>query len=180
MAIRTGNGYSNLIYGTNYGDSLYGLGGNDTLYGFAGNDLLSGGTGNDKLDGGSGFDDLYGGSGNDRMAGGTSSDYLSGGSGNDTLLGGTGNDELVGGTGVDVFQFNYANGSDIIYDFDTGIDYLDVRGTGAIDEFDLLFRDVYVSGVLSTQINYGSGVVTLVGVDQDEFYFSNYDDIIFA
>lgn len=180
MAIKKGNNASNTIFGTSFDDALYGLGGNDKLYGLGGDDLLSGGRGNDKLDGGSGFDDVYGGTGNDRLVGGPGEDFLSGGSGNDRLAGGTGNDALVGGTGVDTFQFNFADGDDFVYDFDAGIDWIDVQGTGAIDEFDLFFSDVFVNGLLSTEIDYGSGSITLVGVDQDVFHFTAYQDIIFA
>lgn len=180
MAFKKGNDFNNTILGTSFGDSLYGLGGNDTLYGPGGDDLLSGGSGNDRLDGGSGYDDLYGGTGRDTLIGGSGQDFLSGGSGNDLIYGGTGSDALAGGTGIDVFKFNFANGDDIVYDFDPGIDYIDVRGTGSFSEFDLFFSDVFVNGLLSTEIDYGSGTVTLVGVDQDAFHFTNYEDIIFA
>ena len=180
MAVKKGNNYANTIFGSAFGDTINGLGGNDTIYGLGGNDLLSGGSGNDKVDGGTGNDDVYGASGNDRLAGGSGQDYLNGGTGNDKLLGGTGNDALVGGAGVDSFQFNAFDGNDIIYDFDPGIDWLDLRGTGSFDQFDLFFSDVVVNGLLSTEINYGSGNITLVGVDQDAFHFTGYQDIIFA
>jgi Ca2+-binding RTX toxin-like protein len=180
MAVKKGNNASNTLIGSSFDDDLFGRGGNDRLYGRGGDDYLSGGTGNDRLDGGSGFDDVYGGSGNDKLAGASGDDLLSGGSGNDQILGGTGNDALFGGSGVDFFQFDFADGFDVIYDFNLGIDFIDVSGTGAIDPLDLLFSDVIVNGVLSTEIDYGSGAVTLVGVDQDAFFFSNYDDIIFA
>jgi Ca2+-binding RTX toxin-like protein len=180
MAFKKGNSNNNTIVGTSFDDDLYGLGGNDKLYGFGGDDLLSGGSGRDRLEGGSGFDDLYGGSGNDTLVGGSGQDFLNGGSANDRILGGTGNDALVGGTGVDTFLFNAFDGNDIIYDFDIGIDWLDVRGTGSFDQFDLLFSDATVNGLLSTTISYGTGNITLVGVDQDAFHFTNYQDIIFA
>lgn len=180
MAIKKGNNFANTIFGSAFDDVINGLGGNDTLYGLGGSDLMSGGSGNDKVDGGTGDDDVYGASGNDRIAGGSGFDYLNGGTGNDKLLGGTGNDALVGGAGVDMFQFNFGDGRDIIYDFASGTDWLDLRGTGSIDQFDLFFSDVIVNGLLSTEIDYGSGSITLVGVDQDVFHFHNYDDIIFA
>ncbi len=180
MAVKKGNNLNNKIFGTSFDDDLYGRGGYDTLYGLGGDDVLSGGSGNDKLDGGSGFDDVYGGSGNDRMAGGSGQDFLSGGNGNDKILGGTGSDAMFGGAGFDTFQFNFGDGSDIVYDFDIGIDWLDLRGTGSFDQFDLFFSDATVNGLLSTNIDYGSGNITLVGVDQDAFHFTNYQDIIFA
>ncbi len=180
MAVKKGNNSNNTILGSSFDDALYGRGGNDKIYGRGGDDYLSGGSGKDKLDGGSGHDDVYGGSGNDRLAGGAGQDLLSGGAGNDQILGGTGNDALFGGTGVDFFQFDFGDGNDVIYDFDIGIDFVDVSGTGAIDPLDLFFSDVIVNGLLSTEIDYGSGAVTLVGVNQDAFHFTNYDDIIFA
>jgi len=180
MAVKKGNNFNNTLSGSSFDDSLFGLGGNDKLLGRGGDDYLSGGAGNDRLDGGSGDDDLYGSSGRDVLVGGSGFDFLSGGSGSDTLTGGAGKDALAGGSGEDVFRFSFADGEDIVYDFNLGVDWIDLRGTGALDEFDVLFSDVVVDGRLSTEIDYGSGSVTLVGVDQDRFFFTNYQDIIFA
>jgi Ca2+-binding RTX toxin-like protein len=180
MAVRKGNNYSNTIYGTGYDDAIYGYGGNDVLYGLGGSDFISGGSGHDRLYGGSGHDDLYGGSGNDRLSGGTGLDYLSGGSGNDVLIGGRGDDAMVGGSGVDTFVINAFDGDDIIYDFNLGVDWLDISGTDTWNPGELWFSDVFVNGEMSTEIDYGTGTVILVGIDQDWLHHSDYEDIIFA
>ena len=91
--------------GTSLGDSFNGTSATENLLvqGFAGNDVLLGGTG---------------------------SDYLLGGDGNDTVSGGLGNDYLSGGSGADVFGTGSSWGSDIILDFEDGVDRIDLSGTG--------------------------------------------------
>jgi Ca2+-binding RTX toxin-like protein len=62
---------------------------------------------------------------------------LKGGSGNDWIVGGLGRDKLYGGSGADVFDFNSAQESrvgsqrDVIYDFQSGRDLIDLRGIDA-------------------------------------------------
>jgi Ca2+-binding RTX toxin-like protein len=58
MPSYTGNGNSNIIFGSQTDDQIWGLGGDDILIGSGGNDTLNGGTGNDVMDGGAG-DDVY-------------------------------------------------------------------------------------------------------------------------
>ena len=73
----------------------------------------------------------------DSISGGAGGDILKGNDGNDTLTGGTGRDNMTGGTGSDIFTFNLGdsgNGgatptaatSDIVNDFATGADHLDL------------------------------------------------------
>jgi serralysin len=66
-------------------------------------------------------DRLYGGDGNDTLIGGLADDTLDGGSGNDTL---------DGGAGEDTFVFRAGHDADIITDFETGIDTLDLTSFG--------------------------------------------------
>ena len=74
-----------------------------------------------------------GGSGADVITGGDGYDALSGGSGGDTLEGGGQADTLTGGSGADVFVFTAVSdsaigaGEDVITDFETGIDLLDLQ-----------------------------------------------------
>ncbi|MBN3994297.1 MAG: hypothetical protein HWQ36_28475 [Nostoc sp. NMS2] len=116
-------------YGTIGNDYLIGGYGNNKIYGSLGDDTLKGGKGNDILEGGQGNDWLFGGKGNDKM---------NGGSGNDVLIGGTGSDLLVGGDGNDKFVFKRDDSllkyeSDVIQDFQVGIDKLVFDGWGKID-----------------------------------------------
>jgi Ca2+-binding RTX toxin-like protein len=115
----------NTITGSNADEILIGAGSNNTLLGGGGNDVLIGGVGDDILLGGEGMDRLEGGSGNDT---------LDGGSGNDLLIGGLGDDILTGGLGADVFKWSLADAGvagapahDVITDFGTGADRLDLR-----------------------------------------------------
>jgi Ca2+-binding RTX toxin-like protein len=83
-------------------------------------------------------DTITGNSANNRLEGRAGNDVLSGGGGADTIVGGTGSDDMTGGTGADVFDFNafdemsLASGStfDIIRDFQSGVDRIDLRDLG--------------------------------------------------
>ncbi|MGR4893621.1 M10 family metallopeptidase C-terminal domain-containing protein, partial [Sphingopyxis sp. LARHCG72] len=108
------------------------LSGIEGIEGSAFADTLTGGTGNDWLSGLGGADILYGGIGNDSLNGGEGDDRLDGGTGNDILDGGAGNDTLRGGAGNDVFLFDMLRGSDIIADFRTGQDRIDLSAIDAI------------------------------------------------
>ncbi|MBJ6127082.1 VCBS domain-containing protein [Microvirga splendida] len=126
-----------VLHGGGGNDYVGSFGGDDRLYGDDGNDTVSGGIGNDRLWGGNGHDRLLGGSGRDRLDGGAGSDTLKGDSGNDWLTGGLGRDKLWGGAGRDVFDFNSVKESklgsvrDVIYDFRSGQDRIDLRGIDA-------------------------------------------------
>ena len=65
-------------------------------------------------------DRLYGMDGNDALSGSDDDDVLNGDAGNDSLGGGAGADLLAGGAGLDRYQFNPGDGSDTIYDSDSG------------------------------------------------------------
>lgn len=114
----TGNNLANIITGNAAAN---------VILGFGGNDQMSGGGGNDTLTGSGGRDQLYGGAGVDRLAGGA---------GNDTLDGGMGADRLTGGAGADSFHFaslaEVSGGTDIIVDFEIGIDLIDLHGIDAV------------------------------------------------
>jgi len=105
----------------------------DTAYGFDGDDAIYGYAGDDKI---------YGGAGKDYLNGGVGADILRGEGGNDRLLGGRGIDTLLGGAGSDRFVFQSTNDSgagyadsDIIKDFKSGRDKIDLR---VIDASDIL------------------------------------------
>jgi Ca2+-binding RTX toxin-like protein len=144
------------ILGTPNNDLLQGFAGNDTLtdnldddefYGGAGNDSITSGDGQDYVEGGTGNDiifsgndndELYGEDGNDIINAGAGDDWLEGGNGNDTLVGGAGEDTLIGSLGIDSlsgdagadqFVLNKNSGADIITDFASGIDKLQVSAS---------------------------------------------------
>ena len=83
---------------------------------------------------------LNGGLGNDTLVGGAGDDVLNGGGGADLLIGGAGKDVMRGGAGDgarDVFVFNHiavspvGAGRDVVIDFVSGTDDLDLRGIDA-------------------------------------------------
>ena len=79
---------------------------------------------------------LNGDIGNDVLRGENGNDVLFGGAGSDTLNGGIGVDTLTGGTEADTFMFETLNDMgtatrrDVITDFVTGTDKIDLYGLG--------------------------------------------------
>ncbi len=115
-----------VIYVGTGNDTAHGASGRDTIGGGAGDDMLNGAGGDDVLYGAAGADTLQGGDGNDVVFNGTGADTVDGGAGDDTLYGGPGNDALTGGAGSDIFTFSPSNGQDVVTDFTTGQDKLDL------------------------------------------------------
>ena len=126
--------------------------------------------------------DLTGNSLNNFLTGSVGSNVLSGGAGNDRLLGlsgadtlegGTGNDILQGGTAdgaVDRFVFNSGDGSDLITDFELGVDLIDLTSTG------LQFADLTITGATNALIDTGTDLITVNDVTaaqltSDQFEF---------
>ena len=101
------------------------------------NPHVGAGDGADVIDGGAGNDKILGGVGNDVLTGGAGNDSLFGGDQSDVLFGGLGRDNLSGGAAADVFEFtataNSAVGAlrDVILDFETGVDHLDLSQVDA-------------------------------------------------
>jgi D-alanyl-D-alanine carboxypeptidase len=137
-----GLGGNDTLVGGNGNDRLSGGSGRDTLEGGAGNDKLMGGSGRDILEGGAGNDRLVSADGNDRLSGGSGRDTLEGGAGHDKLMGGSGrdileggagNDTLIGGSDADTFLFTSADrGRDVIRDFKSGVDRIDLSDHGKV------------------------------------------------
>ncbi|OKH30089.1 hypothetical protein NIES2119_31590 [[Phormidium ambiguum] IAM M-71] len=120
-----------LLYGDFGNDSLCGDDDNDTIFGGNGgetsasdDDYICGGDGNDLVFGNQGADWINGETGNDTLYGGQGNDTLIGGDGNDLLTGDLGNDILIGGNGSDRFLLAVGQGSDVITDFQDGVDFL--------------------------------------------------------
>jgi Ca2+-binding RTX toxin-like protein len=94
---------------------------------------------------------INGEAGNDTLWGSNGDDTIDGGAGNDTLFGGAGSDTLTGGTGSDVFQFTATAGSDVITDFDTNNDAIQLyyRATDNHTNADLNL----VNGILTWNVD---------------------------
>jgi Ca2+-binding RTX toxin-like protein len=152
----TGNSAVNLIYSGAGNNLMDGQGGADWVaYSYATSGVTAslinpgvaqatGGSGSDTLISienliGSNFNDtLTGDGGNNTLMGGTGNDSLNGGGGIDVLTGGAGVDSLNGGLGADLFVLGVTTDSgtvagarDIIADFLSGTDRIDLRGIDA-------------------------------------------------
>ena len=144
--VKGGDG-NDLIYGDGVANYLFGEDGNDKLYGRDGNDWLYGEIGNDKL---------FGGVGNDKLFGGDENDILKGNNGNDTLTGGLGNDQLTGGGGNDIFQINTGIGKDVIKDYSSRRDSIQLLG--GLTESDLTIFQAQDDA----RIKYGNDLMAIV------------------
>ena len=119
------------------------------------------------------MDRLIGTDANEVIRGGSGADTLSGLGGHDQLFGGTGPDKLLGGDGADRFVFSgvaetgKGAKADVILDFQSGMDHIDLRGFFAGGDFigghdfrmgdRLQLRYDVSHGLLSGDIN-GDGV----------------------
>lgn len=101
------------------------------------------------------------------LDGNAGNDQLFGGSGADTLVGGAGNDKLTGGAGADRFVFAsigdspWASQGDEIFDFQKGIDRIDLSGIDANVHLagNQAFTKVIVSGQPYADPNFTAGTI---------------------
>lgn len=129
-----GTGEADILAGGAGDQSISGGDGDDVLRGdlnnrspqgrSGGDDTIFGGAGNDRIGGKGGNDLLFGDAGDDQIWGDDGDDLLLGGVGNDTLTG----DNFSGGQGRDTFAFAVGHGTDIITDFEVGIDTIGLLG----------------------------------------------------
>ncbi|MBO4400646.1 MAG: hypothetical protein J5809_02240 [Selenomonadaceae bacterium] len=89
---------------------------------------------------------ILGGAKADYISGAGGKDIISGGDGNDTLAGGAGNDTLTGGDGANVFVYGNGEGNDVITDYNSGVDKIQLT-----------------SGTISGASVSGSNIVLKVG-----------------
>lgn len=168
-----GNQRADRIYGGDGDDVIYTGNGHDKAFGGDGVDKIYGGNGNDVLSGNDGNDYLYGGNLRDILYGGNGNDKLKGGNGDDTLVGGAGRDRQYGGDGADIFVFETVSDSavgasrDFIYDFEVGIDDLDLSGLGAGLSFIGTGGFSNTAGEVRYSINGSGQAIVAVDVDGD-------------
>jgi Ca2+-binding RTX toxin-like protein len=154
----TGNTLDNTLYGNIGNDWIDGSSGADEMRGGAGNDIYFVDNAGDRVieDANKGTDTLLtyvdailpqnieiGGvwSTTGRALVGNSLDnVLYGNSGNDRLIGGAGADTLYGGGGSDAFVFQDGYGSDLVADFETGLDKVDLAGVASVHSFSQLIQ----------------------------------------
>ncbi|MFB2893915.1 SBBP repeat-containing protein [Aerosakkonemataceae cyanobacterium BLCC-F50] len=192
-----GNAGTDFIFAQNGNDTLFGGKGNDFLFGGTGddrffgdlgNDFLCGGDGNDTLNGGDGNDEICGGNGNDSIFGNKGADWLFGETGNDTLYGGQGDDTLVGGDGNDLLfgdnGNNYlvggngsdrfvlsAKGSELISDFQVGVDLLGLSGGLTFPQLSIVQSE---NNTLIRLLGSNELLATLKGITANSITQSNF------
>lgn len=126
-----GNQLDNILAGDGWGNVLRGYGGVDLIFGGGNGDTIYGGTGNDVLMGGDGKDELFGGRDNDILDGGAKKDRYDGGAGSDMF----------------VFASSGDIASDIIRDFQRGVDFIDLSGVSAEVAGGLAFAGTAFNGI---------------------------------
>ena len=117
---------------------------------------ISGGTKNDSLFGAAGNDSIVGNAGNDKLYGDAGNDILLGGKGNDSLWGGAGNDSLWGDAGNDTFIYTANEGTDKIFDYETGDLLKILNADGSNGSFK---SSKYSGGDLTLTINGGGKII---------------------
>lgn len=171
-----------VLFGDARSNSIDGKGGDDQLIGFDHFDFLSGGQGNDDIVAGGGDDHLLGDRGNDFLTGGHGTDNLKGNQGRDLLQGngerdflrgGKGEDFLFGNEESDVFILQPGKGTDVIADFEDGIDRLGLFP-------DLSFDELEISQVgENTAIGSGDEVFALLsGIDANSIAANDFAEVV--
>lgn len=114
----------------------------------------------------------------DRLLGRSSADTLSGGAGDDFLHDGAGADRLTGGAGADVFVFCADTSTDVITDFELGVDRIDLSDWGRIYSADALTitststgATISFGGNVLTVTNAAGGALTAQAFDDSDFIF---------
>ncbi|MEO1400135.1 MAG: glycerophosphodiester phosphodiesterase family protein [Cyanobacteria bacterium J06635_1] len=155
---------ADMIEGGDGDDILRGdLNSSSPQVGIGGDDIIAGGAGNDRIGGKGGNDTLLGGDGDDQLWGDDGDDLLRGGLGNDTLTG----DDFSGGSGSDTFVLAAGEGTDIIIDFEVGIDFIGLAdglsfGATSLSGNSISFGDevlaTFENGVIASDLDEASFV----------------------
>lgn len=105
---------------------------------------------------------VSGGSGDDYLNGGVGEDLLQGGAGADVLFDGAGADTLRGGAGADVFILADDTVTDVIADFQRGMDRIDISAIGLVGGVDNL---LVLSRSWGAELRYGTAVIEVRSAD---------------
>ena len=89
-----------------------------------------------------------------------------------TYISSTGNDVMAGFTGNDTFVFNSDSGFDVIDNFDTDGDLLDVSGWGVEDLCDLLVVSIFGDSYITDGAEGAIKVAGVTGLDAGDFIFA--------
>ncbi len=128
-----GGDSADLMEASRNSDAIFALGGDDLILARGGHDWLDAGAGDDRVHGAAG---------------------------DDVIADGAGQDRLRGGSGLDIFILAADVTRDIVTDFESGTDLLDLRAWGVLD-----FSDIALSTRVSgfTRIAHGSEILIIGG-----------------
>ncbi|GGX70322.1 hypothetical protein GCM10007385_44160 [Tateyamaria omphalii] len=105
---------------------------------------------------------VAGGHGDDYLNGGTGDDVLTGNAGDDVLFDGAGADTLSGGAGADLFILADDADTDVILDFQRGVDRIDISAIGLVGGIDNL---LVLSRSWGAELRYGTAVIEVRSAD---------------
>ena len=123
-------------------------------------------------EGGAAADSLVGGAGADLIFGQVGNDTIRGGGGNDILMDGAGNDNLYGGAGADIFVISADDGWNRIFDFEPGVDRIDLTSWGRVYSTAALTIKRYATGYIT--IGFGSESVTIYAASGQSIFASDF------
>ena len=148
--------------------------GDDLVYGEGGDDVLRGGADNDYVDGGAGADRVIGDRGDDTLLGGAGDDVVIGHFGDDFLIGGDGFDRLIGGDGADTFRAEGSQGVEVIADFQSGVDQIDLSfyDVNAFDQLNM--REAKAGGVVIDLSDVGGETIIVRNVEIDDLTANDF------
>jgi Ca2+-binding RTX toxin-like protein len=107
---------------------------------------------------------------------GTRNNSATGSDFDNTLKGNTGNNKLTGLGGADTFQFGTHGGTDMITDFELGIDQIDLRSWKGIGDFNEVLDHARDKGG-DVQIKVGADVLIIENTEKNDL---SDTDFIFA
>ncbi|WP_017719656.1 calcium-binding protein, partial [Kamptonema formosum] len=166
---------NDLLLGTPANEQIPGFQGNDTILGIAGDDLIFGNQGADLIFGNQDSDTLCGGQGNDTLHGGKGNDLVSGDKGDDTICGDLGADTLTGGEGNDIFRIGKGSETDVISDFSTGQDLIELTGSLTFDSINIVAGTGTNAGNTILQNKTTNQIIAVLqGVDSSTISRSNF------
>ncbi len=149
-------------------ERVEGFTGNDTIdaTGAAAGFVITGGSGDDQIIGGAGNDTVYADGDDDNIFGGAGDDALIGDGGNDTIQGGAGKDFLMGGAGADSFVFDDAWNEDVVADFTSGADIIDVSNISGLSNMADLSISTNGTHTFISLATGGNDLITLANFNQ--------------
>jgi DNA-binding beta-propeller fold protein YncE len=117
-----------------------------------------------QVTGGNGQDELVGTISADVLTGGNSMDFIYANAGNDRLDGGRGSDELSTGTGADVVLVGRGNGQDVVTDFDSSLDAIQLLDGVTLNSATVTDRNGDGNQDVVLHFKNGGGTLVLLGV----------------